>query len=264
MNLPGFGRLGPVPEGHRILAGGKTALAVAAAGDDVVSVASRMDAGSQPELGFRRPAGAGGKSDGLSGGGAGGWPPANVLGTFSAGLKPVPRPIQATDNSGEPSFKAVEVGSKPVEVVSKPVDLSSKPVDLDAKPVKVTSEPVKVSSKPVEVSVKPVEMTSEPVKVTSKPVEVTSKPVNLASKTVKLVPEQRFGPKEAKIAWRASAKSICRIKSSGFKTSRHLDCAGRAQRRQRFLLASPGNTHGESGVVRCESGVALRLPPQSK
>jgi len=264
MNLPGFGRLGPVPEGRRILAGGKTALAVAAPGDDVVSVASRIDAGSQPGLGFRRPAGAGGKSDGLSGGGTGGWSPANVLGTFRAGLKPVPRPIQATDNSGEPSFKAVKVGSKPVDLSSKPVEVSSKPVKVSVKPVDLDAKPVKVSVKPVDLDAKPAKVTSEPVKVTSKTVEVTSKLVNLASQTVKLVPEQRFGPKEAKIAWRASAKSICRIKSSGFKTSRHLDCAGRAQRRQRFHMASPGNTHGEGGVVRCESGGALRLPPQSK
>jgi hypothetical protein len=144
------------------------------------------------------------------------------------------------------------------------VDLSSKPVDLSSKPVEVSSKPVKVSVKPVDLDAKPVKVSVKPVKVSSKPVEMTSEPVNLASQTVKLVPEQRFGPKEAKIAWRASAKSICRIKSSGFKTSRHLDCAGRAQRRQRFHMASPGNTHGESGVVRCESGGALRLPPQSK
>ncbi len=41
-----------------------------------------------------------------------------------------------------------------------------------------------------------------------------------------------------------------------------LDCAGRAQRRRRF------RTEGRAGVVEnfrtSESGVALRLPPQSK
>jgi hypothetical protein len=37
-----------------------------------------------------------------------------------------------------------------------------------------------------------------------------------------------------------------------------LECAGRAQRRRRFLGRSP------RGSAACESGVALRLPPHSK
>ena len=53
-------------------------------------------------LGFRRPAGAGSTRDLVSGGGAGGLPPANFLGAFSASPNPLARPSNSTENSGLP------------------------------------------------------------------------------------------------------------------------------------------------------------------
>ncbi len=43
---------------------------------------------------------------------------------------------------------------------------------------------------------------------------------------------------------------------------RVMDCAGRAQRRRRFR--ADGDSRVENNFRACESGVALRFPPQSK
>ena len=52
--------------------------------------------------GTRHRARAGSTRDLVSGGGAGGLPPANFLGAFSASPNPLARPINSTENSGEP------------------------------------------------------------------------------------------------------------------------------------------------------------------
>jgi hypothetical protein len=60
----------------------------------------------------------------------------------------------------------------------------------------------------------------------------------------------------------AKAASCRRTPNTPGKPTRPLDCAGRAERRRRFRTHhDPGNFPRRS---RAQSGVALRLPPQSK
>ena len=61
---------------------------------------------------------------------------------------------------------------------------------------------------------------------------------------------------------RALVWSVDKMENQRGKELRVMDCAGRAQRRQRLRA---DNEWGKFNALRaCESGVALRFPPQSK